>query len=166
MCARENGGPRGAGISGGTDPECNDSPGHVTAGSHRGTGQSETRGQRVRAACLFHCVCVRCLTAECGRINPETSASTQTGLAEAGQRQQCDSPSLGTDSTAAESSSSSFICLYASSVSGSSCVCFSWQREKGKYVSLFLSLSGPRVLYLLSEVVNPTTSKGTSKNAK
>lgn len=36
---------------------CNDSPGHVTTGSHRGTGQSETRGQRVRAACLFHCLC-------------------------------------------------------------------------------------------------------------
>lgn len=34
-----------------------DSPAHVTDGSHRGDGQSETRGQRVRAACLFHCLC-------------------------------------------------------------------------------------------------------------
>lgn len=67
VCERERAvGPRGAGLVGGGGtkgcsrvplPSCNDSPGHVTIGSHRGTGQSETRGQRVRATCLFHCLC-------------------------------------------------------------------------------------------------------------
>lgn len=61
---RESSGPRGAGISRGTArgggsplPFVHDLPGHVTTGSHRDTGQSETRGQRVKAACLFHCLC-------------------------------------------------------------------------------------------------------------
>lgn len=51
------GGPQEGASPGVPLPSCNDSPGHVTTGSHRGTGQSETRGQRVRAACLFHCLC-------------------------------------------------------------------------------------------------------------
>lgn len=80
--------PKGAGILGwpqgsvwgggvgGAVPSClvYDSPGHVTTCSHRSTGQSETRGQRVKPARLF-IVCAECLTAECRQISPEVSAS-------------------------------------------------------------------------------------------
>lgn len=60
----------------GAGPSClvYDSPGHVTTCSHRSTGQSETRGQRVKPARLF-IVCAGCLTAECRQISPEVSAS-------------------------------------------------------------------------------------------
>lgn len=100
-------------------------------------------------ACFI--VCVGCLTAECRQINPETSASATECKLEAGQRPHCASPSLGTHSTAAKSISSSFICLCASSVSGSSFLlsCFTWWEEKGKYVSLFLSLSCSTVVHVL-----------------
>lgn len=54
----------------GAGPSClvYDSPGHVTTCSHRSTGQSETRGQRVKPARLF-IVCAGCLTAECRQIS-------------------------------------------------------------------------------------------------
>lgn len=119
----------------------NDSPGHVTIGSHRGTGQSETRGQRVRAACLFHCLCgvPQCWMQTNQSWNISITHHAQTGLDEAGQRQHCASLSLGTNSTAAESISSSFICLCASSVSGSSFVCF-LMAERERRVCLPLSL--------------------------
>ncbi len=94
--------------------------------------------------------------------------STQTGLNEAGQRQHCAGLSLGTDSTAVESISSSFICLYASSVSGSSFVCFCCLflmagRERKVCLPLSLSLSLSQQLSIYSgQVVNPTTTKGTA----
>lgn len=114
-------------------------------------------------ACFI--VCVGCLAAECRRINPETSASPTTHKL---------------DWTRQDRGSTVPACLWERIQQQprvfpphlSVCVpplsqalhlsVFSWQREKGEYVSLFLPLSSSTVLHLLEQVVNQTTTKGTA----
>lgn len=61
-------------------PFVHDMPGHVTTGSHRDAEQSETRGQRVRAACLFHCLCgvPHCWTQKIQSWNISINPTAQT----------------------------------------------------------------------------------------
>ena len=100
-------------------------------------------------ACFIVCA-LGCLTAECRQINPEASASTHTNTNRTGPRRDRGRTvsarlwELTQQQRRRVVPHHLSVCMPPLS-SGSSFVCFSWQGEKGKYVSLSCSRV-PRLL--------------------